>query len=338
MALVIVGLAGGQARPQREQRLGATERLDLRFLVQTQYHGLRRRGQIQAHHIVHLLFRRGVGRELERRDPMGLQRVPLPDPVHGGVRQPGLGRQVAGRPVREAGRGRFQRQGHDPRPLARGDRRRPSGFWTIGQSRHPALREAPPNAADLHHHGVAETALHASRTGEWGPSNARDVDQLAGPHGHSTIGERRGRRSGEDGSCMLHRAMRARRRWARHGSTTSNPVRTWHVTPQRLGKCRRLAVISIEFASRGEKLFGLLSPARSAHLLGRLARLPIHARLGRPVELVNVREPEDPSPPHQPSGISQGRRTREARGAQPHQLPITAAENSKVPRPRSAEA
>src|SRR5262245_37429610 len=41
--------------------------------------------------------------------------------------------------------------------------------------------------------------------------------------------------------------------------------------------------------------FGFLSPARCEHFFGRLARLPIHARLGRPGKLIDVRAPEDPS-------------------------------------------
>lgn len=38
---------------------------------------------------------------------MRLQRVPLPDPMHRGVRQPGLTRHVAGRPVCETRWGGF---------------------------------------------------------------------------------------------------------------------------------------------------------------------------------------------------------------------------------------
>jgi len=51
--------------------------------------------------------------------------------------------------------GWLQRQRDDPRPLPRRDRRGPAGFGSIGQSRHPALGEAPSNAAHLHD-GVAD--------------------------------------------------------------------------------------------------------------------------------------------------------------------------------------
>src|SRR5262249_15335513 len=56
---------------------------------------------------------------------------------------------------------------------------------------------------------------------------------------------------------------------------------------------RPLTLVRRGSVTRGrEKFPGVLSAARSEHLFGCLARLPIHAGLGRPGELVDAREPE----------------------------------------------
>src|SRR5262249_39919995 len=50
-------------------------------------------------------------------------------------------------------------------------------------------------------------------------------------------------------------------------------------------------------APRAHDLLGVLAPALGEHLFGRLARLTLHARLGRPDELVDVGESDDPPCP-----------------------------------------
>ena len=57
VAAVVVGLARRQPGPQRQQRLRPAQRLDLGLLVDTQHHGIRRRIEIQPHHIVNLRLR-----------------------------------------------------------------------------------------------------------------------------------------------------------------------------------------------------------------------------------------------------------------------------------------
>src|SRR5262245_38411698 len=52
MALVIVSLARRQPRAQGQQRLGATEGLDLRLLVDAQHDGVGRGPQIQTDHVM----------------------------------------------------------------------------------------------------------------------------------------------------------------------------------------------------------------------------------------------------------------------------------------------
>ena len=75
IALIVVRLPRGQPRPQGKQRLRSTQRLDLRLLIQAQHHGVRRWIQIQPDDVVDFVLRGRVGRELERRDAMGLVRV-----------------------------------------------------------------------------------------------------------------------------------------------------------------------------------------------------------------------------------------------------------------------
>ena len=43
------------ARPHRQQRLGAVQRLDLRLLVDAEHQRLVRRGQVQADDVAHLV-------------------------------------------------------------------------------------------------------------------------------------------------------------------------------------------------------------------------------------------------------------------------------------------
>jgi hypothetical protein len=156
VATVVVGLPRRQAGAQGQQRLGPTQRLDLRLLVQTQHHRVGRRMQIQPDHIVNLGFRVGIGREFERRDSMWLQRMSLPDSMHGGVRDPRGPGQVAGGPMRQPRARRLQRQRHNLRALAGRDCRRPPRFGPLPQAGHAAFGESAPNPAHLHN-GVANS-------------------------------------------------------------------------------------------------------------------------------------------------------------------------------------
>ncbi len=148
-----MGLAGGQARSQRQQRLGPIQRLDLRLLVHAQHHGVGRRIQVQTDHVVDLLLGARIGAELERLDPMGLQAwacqirctVVCDTPV----------RRASSRVVQWVSPARAA-SASAPRPAlacrcAHGGRSPDRG---VGQAGQPLLREAPPQSADLHH-GVA---------------------------------------------------------------------------------------------------------------------------------------------------------------------------------------
>ena len=118
VATVVVGLAGRQSRPKRQDRLGSVESLDLGLLVDAQDHGIGWRVEVQSDNIVNLRLGLGVAAELERLDPMRLQVMSPPDPVDGAVRHLDLVRQIARAPVRHAGRRRFQCHRNNLGPLA----------------------------------------------------------------------------------------------------------------------------------------------------------------------------------------------------------------------------
>ena len=78
MAGVIVGAARGQARPHRQQRLGAIKRLNLRLFIHAQHQRPLGRVQIEPNNVGQLAVEVGVGAELEGLDPMRLQTVLAP--------------------------------------------------------------------------------------------------------------------------------------------------------------------------------------------------------------------------------------------------------------------
>jgi len=96
---VIVGHAGRQSGPHRQCRLGAVERLNLGLFIHAQHQGALGRVQVQGHDIGQLGVELGVAAELEGFDPMRLQTVFLPDPVHGGGRQPNFLSQAPRTPM-----------------------------------------------------------------------------------------------------------------------------------------------------------------------------------------------------------------------------------------------
>ena len=76
---VVVGHGSGPALFHGEARLGAVERLDLRLLVRRQDDGALRRVEIQVDHILKLLGKSRVVRQLESRHQVRLQAMRLPD-------------------------------------------------------------------------------------------------------------------------------------------------------------------------------------------------------------------------------------------------------------------
>lgn len=63
----------GLADVHRQDRLRAFERLDLRFLVEGEYHGIVQWIHIQPDHVAHLLHQLRVGRDLEERVMCGFR-------------------------------------------------------------------------------------------------------------------------------------------------------------------------------------------------------------------------------------------------------------------------
>ena len=173
VSAIVVGLPRRQPWPQGQQWLGPAERLDLRLLIQAQDHGVRRGFEIQPDDIVDLGLRLGIGRELERRDPMRLERVGPPDAVHGAVRYPGLSRQVPRRPMGQAGRGRLQGERDNLGPLPRGDRRWSPGPGTVLEASDALFGEAAPQAADL--------APRCSQSARRSPRRARPAPSSTPP-------------------------------------------------------------------------------------------------------------------------------------------------------------
>jgi len=138
VARVVVALAGGNARPERQDRLDAVERLDLALLVHTQDKRLVRGIEIQSHHIGHLFDESLVAAEFERLDQVRLEIVHAPDAPHAGLRN-ALGRSHGARaPMRRVGRRRVKgRLDHGPDLAGRDARlasRARSIFLQTGQS------------------------------------------------------------------------------------------------------------------------------------------------------------------------------------------------------------
>ena len=148
VADVVVGLFLGHPGPDRQDRRGPVQGLDLGLLVDADHHGLLRRVQIQPDDVADLRVQLGVGGELERLGPPRLQ-VPLaPDPGHRGEGDPQLGAQQPGRPVRH------------PQIGPAGGRRRPG--WP------PRRRSRRSSAADR---CAADHARPRSRPRRSGPAS-----------------------------------------------------------------------------------------------------------------------------------------------------------------------
>jgi hypothetical protein len=114
VADVVVGGFLGQAGPHRQDRRGPVQGLDLRFLIDRQHHRLVGRVQVEPDDVADLGLQLGVGGELERLPPPGLQAPLAPDPRDPHVGDPQLAGQQPGRPVRHTQplRRRLQRRQH----------------------------------------------------------------------------------------------------------------------------------------------------------------------------------------------------------------------------------
>ena len=100
---VVMGLAFGDAGPQRQHWAHPVQRLDPALLIDTEHHGFGGWIQIQPHHVAELLDKVGVGRQLEPPHPMGLESVLSPNLANRAVAHALRLRQGATAPVR-AGR------------------------------------------------------------------------------------------------------------------------------------------------------------------------------------------------------------------------------------------
>jgi hypothetical protein len=146
-----VRLAGRQAGPQGEQRLRPTQRLNLGLLVQTQHHSAGWRIEVQPDDVLDPLGRLGIGREFEGGQPVGLERMGLPDAMDGGVRHPRPLRQVPGGPVRHPRPGRAQRERDHAGALPRGQGWGAARARALVQAGDPGLGKPAAQPADLHH-------------------------------------------------------------------------------------------------------------------------------------------------------------------------------------------
>ena len=81
VALVIVSAPLDLPRAQRQQRLGAIEGLNLRFLVHAEDHGMLRRVHVEADDVARLVHEVGVCRELEGLAPVRLKGKGSPDAI-----------------------------------------------------------------------------------------------------------------------------------------------------------------------------------------------------------------------------------------------------------------
>jgi hypothetical protein len=105
VALVIEGHGPGLASLHRQAGLGSIEGLDLTLLVHRQHDRMDRRIDVQPHDVLELDRELGVLGQLEALDPVRLQAVRGPDPLHRAQRDAGRrGHRPAGPVGRLAGR------------------------------------------------------------------------------------------------------------------------------------------------------------------------------------------------------------------------------------------
>ena len=74
-----MGLAVGNARPQRQHRVRPVQRLNPTLLIDAKHHGFSGRIHVQSDHVAQFLDKVGVRRQFEAPDPMGLEPVLPPN-------------------------------------------------------------------------------------------------------------------------------------------------------------------------------------------------------------------------------------------------------------------
>jgi hypothetical protein len=99
VALVVVGHRRASARLGGQPRLGAVEGLDLGLLVDGQDHRVPRRGHVEPDDRRELGEEGWIARALEGADPVRLELVRGPDPLHRAQRYPGRRGHGAAGPV-----------------------------------------------------------------------------------------------------------------------------------------------------------------------------------------------------------------------------------------------
>jgi hypothetical protein len=125
MADEVVGDPLDVAETQRQQRLGALQRLDLAFLVDTQDQRLVGRVEIQSDDVAQLLDEERIGGQLEAVAAMGLEAERLQEAMNAGLGDPGFGSQPAHAPMGRAIPGStVQRRGEELRDALVVDRAR----------------------------------------------------------------------------------------------------------------------------------------------------------------------------------------------------------------------
>src|ERR1035437_3766640 len=80
---VVVRLPFRQAGPERKNRLGAIQRLDLALLIHTEHNRLVGWMQVETNDVTDFGDKLRIGAEFERFHPMGLEVMFLPDALHG---------------------------------------------------------------------------------------------------------------------------------------------------------------------------------------------------------------------------------------------------------------
>ena len=105
---VVMGLAFGNARAQRQHGAGAVQRLNPTLLIDAKHHGFGGRIHIQAHHVAQFFDNVGVRRQFEAPDPMGLEPVLTPNLPNRAVAHALRFRQAATTPMGARGRPRGQ--------------------------------------------------------------------------------------------------------------------------------------------------------------------------------------------------------------------------------------
>ena len=134
---------------QRQDRIQAVERLDLRLLVQREDSRVLGRVQIQPDHVGGLALEVRIVRDHVALGPMRLDRSPAPDSLDQHVADPKLPGQLAGAPVGRAVRGLALGTRQDPCLHPRRHRRRLATLVPGVHPRHAMLEEATPPAADV---------------------------------------------------------------------------------------------------------------------------------------------------------------------------------------------